>query len=223
MKTIFFSLLTAAVLTISLESAVLSQKKAESKYKNNQSARSADRRNDRMCCVENADSLPVTGNSVYQLGSTWENQDGNSINIADLEGKVEIVAMFYSHCTYACPLTINDMKRIESSLRDDLKGKAGFVLVSFDPKRDSPQALKTLAKNQRLGRDWELLSGKEDDIRSLAEVLGVEFKMKSNGDFFHSSQITVLNKQGEIVFKHFGLNRSIDDIVDAVRSCSEQN
>lgn len=115
--------------------------------------------------------------------------------------------MFYSHFAYACPLTINDMKTIESSLPQDLKGKIRSVLVSFDPKRDTPTALKTLADQRQLdGNDWTLLTGRDDDVRTLAAVLGVEFRRKSNGDFLHSSQITVLNKHGEIVCKHFGLN-----------------
>ncbi len=178
----------------------------------------------RMCCVNDDESSTLSGNSIYQLESDWKNQNGKTLNLSELRGKVQIVAMFYSHCTYACPLTINDMKTIESKLPRELNGKVGFVLVSIDPKRDTPAALKTLADQQQLdGNEWTLLTGTDDDIRALAAVLGVEYRKKSNGDFLHSSQIAVLDRNGEIVYRHIGLNQPTEDVVQAAEKCSKQD
>jgi protein SCO1 len=232
MKTVFVSLFAAAALIVTLESIAPLKKKYESKHKATRAALLSEKNHDHMCCVmDGADSSALPGNSVYQLGSSWKNQDGKIVNISDLRGRIVIIAMFYSHCTYACPLTINDMKRVEASLPKNIKGKVRFVLVSFDPKRDTPETLKALANGQQLsvdstqggGDDWTLLTGRVSDIRSLAAVLGVLFKKKPDGDFLHSSQIAVLDRQGEIVYKHFGLNKPINDVAAAVERCSRQD
>ena len=175
------------------------------------------------CCVSESPKAGVKDSSVYQLESRWINQNGKEMCLSQLQGKTCVFAMFYSHCTYACPITINDMKKIETALPFDLNERIGFVLVSFDPVHDSPETLKKLAESQELDRRrWTLLTGRDYDDRTLAAMLGVEFKKKGNGDFMHSSQITVLNPAGEIVYKHVGLNRPISDVVEAIENCSAQ-
>ncbi len=161
--------------------------------------------------------------SLYLLNSKWTNQNGERISLSELGGKIRVVAMFYSRCTYACPMTINDMKKIEASIPSDLRKHVGFVLVSFDPAHDTPKALREMA--DRLGLDggrWTLLTGSTHDDRTLAALLGVEFEKKADGTFTHSTQITVLNSTGGIVYKHFGLNQPINDVVQAVVGSSGQ-
>ncbi len=227
MKKLFLLLLAAVALIAAFEANLLFNKNHDAKsnlVQNVVAKETSHDQNDSCCVMTNATSSELSGNSIYQTESKWRNQESKTVNISGLRGKVEVIAMFYSHCTYACPLTINDMKRIEISLPPALHGKVGFVLVSFDPKRDTPQALKTLSQQQQLNRSgWSLLTGNSGDIRTLAAVLGVEFKREANGDFIHSNQITVLNKRGEIVYKHFGLNQPISDVVQAVAKSSLEN
>ncbi len=174
-----------------------------------------------ICCVSGSSKAGIKEASLYQLESQWTDQNGEEVRLSELQGKTRVIAMFYSHCTYACPMTINDMKRIESALPSDLGEHVGFVLVSFDPVRDSPETLNRLAESQGLdGKRWTLLTGRDYDDRTLAALLGVEFKKKANGDFTHSNQITVLGPAGEIVYKHFGLNQPILDVVKAIENCS---
>ena len=232
MKAISFLMGVGAILFITFELSTPFQRQSESKPQSIHSTMPANRNCSDSCCImtsgnshqAKAKSALLPGNSIYQLGSNWKNQEGRTLNISDLQGKIEIIAMFYSHCTYACPLTINDMKKIQSGLPKNVDAKTGFVLVSFDPERDKPQVLKTLASDQQLNeREWTLLTGTGDDARSLAAALGVEFKKKSNGDFLHSSQITVLDKDGEIIYKHLGLNQPIDDVVRTIERYLEQD
>ncbi len=172
------------------------------------------------CCVSGSSKAGIKDGSLYQLESQWTDQSGKEMCLSELKGKTRVIAMFYSGCTYACPMTINDMKRIESELPSDLRERVGFVLVSFDPVHDSPATLNKLAENQGLdGKRWTLLTGQDYDDRTLAAMLGVEFKKKANGDFIHSNQITVLGPAGEIVYKHFGVNRPISDVVEAIENC----
>jgi len=176
---------------------------------------------DEMCCTTDNGPATHNTNSIFQLDSKWQDQYGKTIRLSDLAGKITIIAMFYSHCTYACPLTINDMKTVEEKLPSGLRDNVRFVLVSFDTYRDTPAVLRKLTEESRLtGRNWILLTGSAYDVRTLAAVFGVSYKREKNGDYIHSSQISVLDESGKIIYKHLGLNQSVDDIVEVTEKSS---
>ena len=176
------------------------------------------------CCATNLEpTAPFTDKSIYQLDSTWTTDVGKPIKLGALRGRTQIVAMFFAHCEFACPIIVNDMKRIEAALPDTLRSGVGFALVSFDSERDTPEALNAFRKNRELNPTrWTLLRGQPDDILELAAVLGVKFKKDARGQFAHSNLITVLNPEGEIVRQQVGLNQSIEETVRIVRQLTDR-
>jgi cytochrome oxidase Cu insertion factor (SCO1/SenC/PrrC family) len=58
-----------------------------------------------------------------------------------------------------------------------------------------------------------LLTGRDEDISSLAAVLGFKYKKEDDGSFSHSNQIFVLDKEGELEYEHTGLNQDVTDVV----------
>ena len=168
------------------------------------------------CCSEE-ETGDYSSNSIYNLESDWVNQNGDKINVGSLRGKPVILTLFYASCTYACPILINDMKKIESSLPKNKLNGYKFVLVSIDPDRDTPgNLLKTLKMNNLDSRRWTLLTGNKDDVMNLAALIGFKFKDGDKGGFSHSNLITLLNENGEIEHQHVGLNQSIDDALLAL-------
>ena len=130
----------------------------------------------------------------------------------------QIVAMFFSHCEYACPILVNDLKKIEASLPENARRGADFLLVSIDPKRDTPEALA--AFRARLGlplANWSLLRGGEDDVRELAALLGVNYAPDERGQFAHSNVITLLNAEGEVAFQQPGLRADPTLLIAAIQ------
>jgi protein SCO1/2 len=166
--------------------------------------------------------LPATTNctdkSLYQTESKWTTDTGKRIKLGELKGKPQVVAMFFANCQYACPIIVNDMKRIEAALTADQRTNVGFTLVSFDTKRDTPAALAAYRLTHALPADnWTLLHGEPDDLLELAALLGLQFKEDANGQFAHSNVITILNAQGEIVHQQIGLNQDIKETVRILR------
>ncbi|MGE5681430.1 MAG: SCO family protein, partial [Bacillota bacterium] len=136
----------------------------------------------------------------------------------DLKGKKVVLAMIFANCTYACPLIVNDMKIVEKSLGTREKEETRFVLVSIDPERDTPKALAEYAKTRELDQSrWKLLTGRHEEIKELAALLGFKYKKGEKGDYIHSNLINVFNRQGELVFQHEGLNKGTEDIVEKVK------
>jgi protein SCO1/2 len=155
--------------------------------------------------------------SVYDLDTTWTNQDGQAVPLARLAGKPRIVVLFFSRCGYACPLITADLQKIEQGLPEIDRNRVGFVMASFDSARDVPSALKTFAETKGLtpGR-WLLLHGAADQVRELAAVLNVRYRRTDDGNFDHANVITVLDDQGRIVFQREGLEGDPIEVVKAV-------
>ena len=171
------------------------------------------------CCTTNTlhTAFALTDKSLYQLDSTWTNDTGHSLKLSALQGRVQVVAMFFASCQYACPVIVHNMKRLEAALPKTAQTNVHFVLVTFDTQHDTPEALRTYREHQELPTDrWALLRAAPDDTLELAALLGVKYKREATGQFAHSNLITVLNANGEIIHQQAGLNRDINETVKAI-------
>src|SRR5882724_4170118 len=175
------------------------------------------------CCATNLPAvtpqIPMLPNkSIYQIDATWTTDAGQPFKLAALSGRPQIVAMFFTSCQNACPITVTDMKRIEAALPEGLRARVGFTLISFDPERDTTAALH--AYRLRRGLDparWTLLRGEPGDVAELAARVGMKYKNGARGQFAHSNIITLLSPDGEIVRQQIGLNQNIEETVSMVQ------
>jgi protein SCO1/2 len=175
------------------------------------------------CCASNAEpSATFTDKSLYQLDSTWTNDARQPLKLGKLRGRVQVVAMFFASCTYACPVIVTDMRRIETALSESVRSDVGFTLVTIDTERDTPKALYSYRVAHKLPADrWTLLHGTPDDTLELAALLGVKFKREATGQFAHSNLITVLNSEGEIIHQLVGLNQDLQETVRRIERAVE--
>ncbi|HEY4650538.1 MAG TPA: SCO family protein [Pontibacter sp.] len=155
--------------------------------------------------------------SVYNLDTDWTNQQGEPLKLPQLQGKIQLVAMVYTSCTYACPRIVSDLKRIEVSLEKYRKEDVGIVLVTMDPERDTPAQLKAFASENGLDpARWVLLTSKQENIQELAVLLNMKYKNEGNGNIAHSNIISVLNPAGEIIHQQEGLGAEPDETIKAI-------
>ena len=170
-----------------------------------------------------ADNQTISDLSIYNLPSKWENQNGQTIEMKDLRGKVLVMVMIYTSCKSACPRLVADMRNIESRLSNQIKKNVKLVLVSIDPKVDTPQRLHQFAKdNQMDGDQWVFLRSSEENTREFAAVLAVNYKKIAPMDFSHSNIISVFNAQGELAFQQEGLGVNSDTTVNKIIEESEK-
>jgi protein SCO1 len=157
--------------------------------------------------------------SIYHAASVWTDQHGRDRPIGSLEGRVQLVGMVYTNCAYACPRMVLDMKRIEAELGSALLDRVGFVLVTIDPERDTPERLGEFATGSRLDPDrWTLLHGDDGDILELAALLGVQYRRMADGEFVHSNLLTVLDGDGQVVHRQLGLDTDPATTLSVIRS-----
>jgi len=155
--------------------------------------------------------------SVFNLPSEWTTQDSKHIEMKDLKGNVLVMVMIYTSCKTACPRLVADMRQIEQLVPEKYKSDVRFLLISIDPKTDTPERLKAFAiKNKMEGKQWLFLQSTEENTREFAAVLGVNYKKIAPIDFSHSNIISVFNKEGELVFQQEGFSTSYDTIVTKI-------
>ncbi len=156
-------------------------------------------------------AAPLPKDSVYQLQLPLTDQDGKTADWGRHRGQPQVVAMFYTSCQHTCPLIIDSGKAVQHALAPAELAKVGILLVSIDPRRDTPAALMAVAKARRLDpAHWSLASPRAGDVRSAAGLLGVRYRQLADGDFNHTSALLLLDRDGRIVAR----TEKIGSIVD---------
>lgn len=162
--------------------------------------------------------------SIYHLDANWQAHTGQELTLAQLQGQPVVISMIYGSCTTACPVLVNDARRVYEALPAAYQPYVKLVMVSFDEDRDTPAALAEYAAKYNLGDDtWLFLHGEDSDIRAMATMLGVRYRKRPDGDFDHSNLVTVLDTQGRIVQRTEGLNRPVEDAVKALMKVIDDN
>ena len=224
-KIAIYGLMTGALLFIltNLAGCFIPQGGTEEKNENSTTKTKSvkETKTEKHSCCTKEESSEYSDNSIYQLESVWITQAGEKFSIGSLKGKPVVLTMFYASCTYACPILINDMKKIEASFdKDELKNYR-FVLLSIDSEKDKPEVLAEVVKKNDLDtKRWTLLTGSKDDIMELAALTGFKFKKDEKEGYSHSNLITFLNDEGEIIHQQVGLNQ---DIAEAITALSKLN
>lgn len=161
--------------------------------------------------------------SVYELGSSWRDQEGEERTLASLGGRIRVIAMVYTHCAHTCPRIIGEFKAMEAGLPAEDRGRVGFVLISIDPRRDTPERLRDFAASTRLDpARWTLLTGDGEDVRELAALLGIRYRPEGETEYSHANSYLVLDEEGRIIHRHDGLDGGIDEPLARIRAAAAE-
>jgi len=160
--------------------------------------------------------------------NTFLNQDSIKVQFPKIiKDKITILAMVYTHCPDICPMTTHNMHLVEQKLPADLKDKVKFVVISFDPNRDTPAVLKKFAEIRDISfNNWVLLSG---DIQNTKEVM-LKFDVKAipadstyddNGELsynvIHTDRISLIDQEGKLRSNYKGSTANLDMILEDIK------
>ncbi len=162
--------------------------------------------------------------SIFHLPSIWNTQEDKQIEFKDLQGEPLVVVMIYTSCRTACPRLVADMRGIEAGVASKNTTGIKYILVSIDPKNDTPEKLKEFAKENGMdGPQWLFLQGTEDGVRDFANILAVKYKEISPMDFSHSNIISVFDKKGVLRYQKEGLGLENKEIVEQIIQIGSNN
>jgi protein SCO1 len=138
------------------------------------------------------------GSSIYALRVPLTDQNGRDFMLADLGGQPVLISMFYTSCEAVCPMIFETLRLTLARLSERERRQVRVVMVSFDPARDTVPVLARTAVARGADARWTLACTGETDARQLAAVLGLQYRRLASGEFNHSSEIVLLDAQGQI-------------------------
>jgi len=151
-------------------------------------------------CAASFAGAPQPSTSIYQLEAALTNQDGKNHGLDVHRGHPVLITMFYASCPMACPVIIDTLRATEKELTPEQRADLRVLMISIDPERDTPEALRKLAEQRHIDTSrWTLARTDPDTVRTIAALLNIQFRKLPNGDFNHSTEIALLSPQGEIV------------------------
>jgi protein SCO1/2 len=160
--------------------------------------------------------------------NTFLNQDSLEVQFPKIiKDKITVLAMVYTHCPDICPMTTHNMHLVEQKLPNNLKDKVKFVVISFDPNRDSPAVLKKFAEIRDLSfNSWTLLSGNEQNTKEVMLKFGIkaipaDSSYDENGELsynvIHTDRISLIDQEGRLRSNYKGSTANIDVILEDIK------
>lgn len=102
------------------------------------------------------------------------NHEGEQVRFYDdlVKDKFVTINMVYTTCKATCPLVTANLVRVQKILGERVGRDLFMYSITIDPKRDTPKVLKKYAKTHGVGKGWQFLTGKPEDIELLRRGLG---------------------------------------------------
>jgi protein SCO1 len=157
------------------------------------------------------------------------NQDSIKVNYPDIiKNKIAVIGFIYTHCPDICPITTHNMQRAEEQLSKDELKNIKFVLISFDPERDTPSVLNMYASVRDMDMNhWELLTGNKKNIDTLLDVFDVkaihdDTTYNENGQpsyfIIHTDRIALVDQNGNLRKNYKGSTVKPEELVSDIRN-----
>lgn len=145
-----------------------------------------------------------------------KNQEGKTVTLDSLKGKIIIADFFFTHCPTICPGLTKNMKRMAESIHngrrvgDKTNKKVHFLSFSIDPERDSVERLKYWADRFQINPEqWWLLTG---DKKVIYDMVIEEMKVGLvdgegvDTNFIHSDRFVLIDSNRHVRGYYSGLD-----------------
>ena len=123
------------------------------------------------------------------------------VTLSTFIGKVVVVNFVYTRCALPqfCLRMANDFGALQKRFPQDLGRDLVLLTITFDPERDTPEALASYASRwQAEGMGWRFLTGSPEDIRRVCALFGQE-AFPDEGLMNHSLHTAVIGRSGLLV------------------------
>jgi len=135
-------------------------------------------------------------------------QNGATVDLEDLRGKVVLLTGVYASCVRTCPMIMTEAKQIVAGLSDAQRADFRVVAVTLDPGHDTPEVLADLARLQGLGAPvWHLVTGDSLEVeRTLDRMEVARTRDPETGVIDHANLFLLVDRGGRLAYR-FALGR----------------
>jgi protein SCO1/2 len=146
-------------------------------------------------------------------------RSGQTIRLADFAGKVWVADFFYTTCPGPCPMLTSRFSEVQKALGTEPDVR--LVSISVDPEKDTTEVLKAYAERFKAGEHWLFLTGKKDDIYSLARdgfKLPLADATAEGAPIIHTTRLILVDKTGTVRGFYEGATESgVQEVVRDIR------
>ena len=168
------------------------------------------------------------GEAVPDFG--FRNQDGHAVHLAEWRGKVVLLTFIYTRCPLPnfCVRMSRNFADIDKALVKDPKlfAKTHLVSVSFDPKYDTPQVLRSYGGaytgnyTKETFAHWDFAAPTEKELPKVLEFFDVGATPEKDGTITHSLSTVVIGPDGKIFKWYPGNDWTPQQVLDDVRKAA---
>ncbi len=150
---------------------------------------------------ESARRIAVREQEIMAPEVALQTQTGERINLSGLRGSWLLVDFMYTRCETLCFALGSDFARLERDLaRPIAQGKLHLLSISFDPSRDTPQALADYLERFHAHGNW--IAARPEDLAGLARLkrrFGIIVVPDGVGGYVHNTGMHLVDPRGRIV------------------------
>lgn len=165
---------------------------------------------------------------ITRTQNEFLNQDSSKAKFPELtKGKITLMAMVYTHCPDICPMTTHNMQLIESKLSKDELEKVRFVVITFDPDRDTPDVLKKFAEIRDIDFSrWSFLSGNKQNTKEVMLKFDIKavpadssYDADGNLSYYivHTDRLSLIDQNGLLRKKYVGSIVDVNEVVNDIK------
>lgn len=126
---------------------------------------------------------------------TLSDQNGKRVTVGR-SGEIPAAVYFgFAHCKDICPQTIERLGRARSDA-GLTPAQVRIVMVSVDPARDTPAALKRFIA--KTGVDAQALTGSLRALHPIYKAYGIVIFPDRTGDLTHTDYVYLIDRQGRL-------------------------
>ncbi len=143
--------------------------------------------------------------------------EGKEFNLYQLKGKPVILSPIYTHCTSACPIITESLKKTVKLFGEP--GRDFYVLTfTFDP-QDTVSDLKKFRQEHGISSEgWKVALVKDrSELFKLLDAIDFRFATLPNRDFVHPNLIVFLDKDMVIRKYMYGVTFDRLEFANALR------
>ncbi len=152
------------------------------------------------------------------IDSNFVNQEGKTISVKNLLGKVLVVNFIFTHCKTICPIQTDALRRVQTDLKQQENyNDLVFLSISIDPESDTPNTLKTFSEHFHIdASNWHFVTAEKPVIDNFIKNFKVNKKRIGKNNFDHRTSVSLIDQQGNLVQMYSGSPVDTDRLTSEV-------
>lgn len=179
-------------------------------------------------CIQD---FPIDRN-LSNVNTKLIDQNGNEKLFNKLiEGKTTLIAFIYTNCPDICPMTTHNLQLVDEKFLKENVTDINFVVVSFDPERDTPEVLNKFAAIRDIDlKRWGFYTGDKTSIEELMDEFEVkafpsDTSYSSEGklrySMIHTDRISLIDSDGRLRKYYSGSKLNLDEIYNDIKKLED--